>query len=108
MVDSRHAANEADACGGAPRLIDARQAQQPSTAHEHCGHHGPDGSGSRPDKALRVELTVDDPTFHRTLNANVTYRCPRGFNEGVCAENNVDMFHQGDLKLIPQADRPDF
>ena len=32
----------------------------------------------------------------------------RGFNEGICAENNVDMFHQGDLKLIPRADKPDF
>jgi hypothetical protein len=41
--------------------------------------------------------------------ANVSYRrVIRGYNEGVCAENNVDMFRMGDLKLIPRADKPDF
>jgi hypothetical protein len=60
--------------------------------------------------ALRVELTVEDPkVFTAPWTANVTYRRVRAAdNEGVCAENNVDMFQMGDLKHIPTATAPDF
>jgi hypothetical protein len=93
------------------RLIDARQAQAALDRHMSVvGTIGPMPPDPQYDKALRVELTVDDPNiFTAPWSANVTYRrVLRGFNEGVCAENNVDMFHQGDLKLIPKADTPDF
>jgi hypothetical protein len=32
----------------------------------------------------------------------------RAFNEGACAENNVDVFQTGDLRYIPTARFPDF
>jgi hypothetical protein len=53
---------------------------------------------------------IEDPKiFTRPWFANVTYhRVIRGWNEGVCADNNVDMFHLGDLQHQPTAKTPDF
>ena len=93
------------------RLIDAKDAQAALDKHASVvGTTGPMVADREYDKALRVELTIEDPNiFTAPWNANVTYRrVIRGFNEGVCAENNVDMFHMGDLKLIPRDDTPDF
>jgi hypothetical protein len=93
------------------RLIDAKEAQAALDRQmKIVGTTGPMLPDPEFDKALRLELTVEDPNiFTVPWNANVTYRrVNRGFNEGICAENNVDMFHQGDLKLIPTADKPDF
>jgi hypothetical protein len=93
------------------RLIDAKEAE--GALHRHMsvvGTTGPMPPDPESNKGLRVELTVDDPNiFTAPWNANVTYRrVNRGFAEGICAENNTDHFQQGDLKLIPQADKPDF
>ena len=57
-----------------------------------------------------LELNVEDPgIFTAPWSANVTYRrVMPGFNEGACAENNVDMFHSGDLDRMPTARTPDF
>jgi hypothetical protein len=57
-----------------------------------------------------VELEIDDRNvFTAPWSANVSYRrVIRAWNEGVCAENNVDMLKQGDLKLVPTANTPDF
>jgi hypothetical protein len=53
---------------------------------------------------------VEDPNvFTKPWTAKISYlRVIRGFNEGACAENNVDRFQQGDLKLVPTASVPDF
>lgn len=93
------------------RLIDAKQAQAALDRHAGVvGITGPIAPDPRYEKALRVELTVEDPNvFTAPWNANVTYRrVIRGYNEGACAENNVDMFHSGDLKHMPVANSPDF
>ncbi len=93
------------------RLIDAKDAQAALDRHvKTAGTTGPMAADPNYDKGLRVELKIEDPNiFTAPWSANVSYRrVIRGFNEGACAENNVDMFHQGDLKLVPKADKPDF
>lgn len=93
------------------RLIDAKQAQRALDHHAGVvGTTGPIAPDPRYDKALRVEVTVEDPkVFTVPWNANVTYRrVIRGYNEGACAENNVDMFQSGDIKHMPVANTPDF
>jgi hypothetical protein len=92
------------------RLIDAKEAQRALDRQlGTAGTTGPMVADPDYDKGLRVELLVEDPNVFTTpWSANVTYRrVIRGFNEGVCAENNVDMFHLGDTH-VPMADRPDF
>jgi hypothetical protein len=93
------------------RLIDAKQAQAALDRHARIvGTTGPMLADPDYDKALRVELKIEDPNvFTAPWTANVSYRrVIRAYNEGVCAENNVDMFRMGDLKLVPRADKPDF
>jgi hypothetical protein len=93
------------------RLIDAKEAQAALDRQlSVVGTTGPMAPDRNYDKALRIELKVEDPQIFTTpWNANVTYRkVIRGYNEGACAENNVDMFHLGDLKHVPTANRPDF
>lgn len=93
------------------RLIDAKRAQAALDRHAGVvGITGPIAPDPHYAKALRVELTVEDPNVFTTpWTANVTYRrVIRGYNEGACAENNVDMFQSGDLKHMPVANSPDF
>jgi hypothetical protein len=93
------------------RLIGAGEAQAALDRHANVvGTTGPIAPDPHFEKALRVELTVEDPkVFTQAWKANVTYRrVIRGYNEGACAENNVDMFHSGDLTHVPKADRADF
>jgi hypothetical protein len=93
------------------RLIDAKEAQAVLDRHAGVvGTTGPLAPDPRSDKALRLELKIEDPkVFTTPWNANVTYRrVIRGYNEGACAENNTDVFHLGDLSFVPRADRPDF
>jgi len=93
------------------RLIDAREAQAALEAHARIdGTTGPLAADPAYGKALRVELTIEDENvFTAPWTANVSYRrVIRAWNEGVCAENNVDMLKQGDLKHIPTATAPDF
>jgi hypothetical protein len=93
------------------RLIDAKEAQAALDAHAKIdGTTGPMVADPAYDKALRVELEIDDRNvFTAPWSANVSYRrVIRAWNEGVCAENNVDMLKQGDLKLVPTANTPDF
>jgi hypothetical protein len=92
------------------RLIDAKEGKAALDKHISVhGSTGPIAVDTKWDKALRVELTVEDPKiFTQPWHANVTYqRAIRGWNEGVCADNNVDMFHLGDTH-IPTAKTPDF
>jgi len=92
------------------RLIDAKEAQAALDRHlTIVGTTGPMVADPDYGKGLRVEVVVEDPNvFTGPWSANVTYRrVIRGYNEGVCAENNVDMFHLGDTH-VPMADRPDF
>jgi hypothetical protein len=92
------------------RLIDAKDAQAALDRHvKTAGTTGPMVADPASDKGLRIELSIDDPNiFTAPWTANVSYRrVIRGFNEGACAENNVDMFHLGDTH-VPVADRPDF
>lgn len=92
------------------RLIDAKEAQAALDRHvKIVGTTGAMVADPDYDKGLRVELRIEDPNvFTAPWSANVTYRrVIRGFNEGACAENNVDMFHLGDTH-IPTADKPDF
>jgi hypothetical protein len=93
------------------RLIGAKEAQEALDRHEKTsGRTGPLAVDSDSDKGLRVELTIEDPKiFTAPWRANVSYRrVIRGYNEGACAENNIDMFHLGDLAHMPKADKPDF
>jgi hypothetical protein len=93
------------------RLIDAKDAQDALDRHASVvGLTGPMVPDPHYDKALRVELRVEDPkVFTAPWTANVTYRrVIRGYNEGACAENNVDRFRMGDLKFVPTAKTPDF
>jgi hypothetical protein len=93
------------------RLIDAKEAQAALDRHAKIvGTTGPMVADPDYDKALRVELNIEDPNvFTAPWTANVSYRrVIRAWNEGVCAENNVDRFHQGDLQHIPTANTPDF
>lgn len=92
------------------RLIDAKEGKSALDKHTSVeGTTGPIAIDPKADKALRVELTIEDPkVFTRPWYANVTFaRVIRGWNEGVCADNNVDMFHLGDTH-IPTANTPDF
>jgi hypothetical protein len=92
------------------RLIDAKEGRAALDRHAKVvGTTGPIAPDPKADKALRVELTVEDPKiFTAPWRANVTFlRVIRGYNEGVCAENNVDAFHLGDTH-IPTASTPDF
>jgi len=93
------------------RLIDAKEAQAALDKHAKVdGTTGPMTADPKYDNALRVELMVDDPNVFTTpWTANVSYRrVISAWNETACAENNVDMFKMGDLKLIPTDDTPDF
>ena len=93
------------------RLIDAKDAQAALDRQvKTVGETAPIVPDRNYDKGLRVELTVEDPkVFTTPWKANVTYRrVIRGYNEGACAENNVDRFHLGDLKHVPTANTPDF
>ena len=59
-------------------------------------------------KTLQVDFTVDDAkAFNMPWSATVHYRRGRGFEEVVCAENNLDVT-TGKLYAIPIADRADF
>jgi len=93
------------------QLTDAKEAQ--AALDKHASVDGTTGL-MVPDpyfeKALRVELTVEDPNvFTASWKAKISYRrVIRAYNEGACAENNFDVFHQGDLKLVPTASVPDF
>ena len=92
------------------RLIDAKEGKAALDKHTSVeGTTGPIAIDPKADKALRVELTIEDAkTFTSPWYANVTFpRVIRGWNEGVCADNNVDMFHLGDTH-IPTANTPDF
>ena len=92
------------------RLIDAKEGKAALAKHTSVeGTTGPIAIDPDANKALRVELTIEDPKiFTGTWYANVTFpRVIRGWNEGVCADNNVDMFHLGDTH-IPTAEIPDF
>jgi hypothetical protein len=93
------------------RLIDAKEAQVALDRHANVsGTTGPMVPDPNYSKALRVELTVEDPNvFTAPWTANVSYRrVIRAWNEGVCADNNVDMLHQGDIEHMPKASKPDF
>ncbi|HEX3486934.1 MAG TPA: hypothetical protein VHT51_17910 [Micropepsaceae bacterium] len=93
------------------RLIDSGEAQAALDRHSmKTAVTGPMVPDPHYEKALRVELRIEDPNIFTTpWTANVTYRrVIRGYNEGVCAENNVDMFHLGDTKHVPTASVPDF
>jgi hypothetical protein len=93
------------------RLIGAKEAQEALDRHvKTAGTTGAMVPDPAYDKGLRLELRIEDPNvFTAPWMANVSYRrVIRGYNEGVCAENNVDMVRMGDLKLIPRADKPDF
>jgi len=104
-------------------LIDAREAQEALMRQEKtdgcvCGGAGNSafepGSGGAPvdgryNKGLRVEVRIEDPKVYTTpWSANVTYmHVKRAWAEGVCAENNTDVLHQG-FEHVPTAPRPDF
>ena len=93
------------------RLIDAKEAQAALDRHvKTAGVTGAMVPDPDYDKGLRLELKIEDPNvFTAPWSANISFRrVIRGWNEGVCAENNVDMFHMGDLKLVPTANTPDF
>lgn len=93
------------------RLIDANDAQAALERHAAVvGVTGPIVPDAKYAKALRIEVSVEDPKiFTAPWRANVTYRrVIRGYNEGACAENNVDMFQSGDLGFVPVASTPDF
>jgi hypothetical protein len=60
-------------------------------------------------KSLEANVTVDDPdTFNEPIHMVQRWRKMKNpLQENVCAENNVDYFHQN-LFPIPEADQPDF
>ncbi|HYM19257.1 MAG TPA: hypothetical protein VEU06_11880, partial [Micropepsaceae bacterium] len=87
-------------------LIEAKEAQTALDKHASIdGTTGPMVADPHFDKGLRVELTIEDSNiFTAPWRANVSYRrVIRGFNEGACAENNVDVFKTGDLSYVPTA-----
>jgi len=94
------------------RLIAASEAQ--TALANHAKTHGFTAAGLPVmrgyDKALRVELTVEDPkVFTSPWTAYVSYMgVTRPFAEGVCAENNGDPLKLGDFRFIPKAGAPDF
>ena len=93
------------------RLIDANDAQAAMDRHSKVdGTTGPIVVDPKYGKGLRLELRIDDPNIYTSpWNANVDFRrVIRGFNEGVCAENNVDPFRLGDFAHVPMDDTPDF
>lgn len=105
------------------RLIDARDAADALKRQEKsdgcvCGGAGisafEPGNGAAPidtsySKGLRVEVRIEDPkVFTTAWSANVTYmHVKRAWAEGVCAENNTDVLHQG-FEHVPTAGRADF
>jgi hypothetical protein len=93
------------------RFIDAKEAQAALDRHvKTAGTTGPMVADPAYDKGLRLELRIEDPNVFTTpWTANVSYRrVIRAYNEGACAENNIDMFHQGDLRHVPTASTRDF
>ena len=93
------------------RLIDAKEAQSAlDRLAKVAGITGPMVPDPNYDKGLRVELTIEDPNvFTAPWKANVSFRrVNRAWNEGVCADNNVDILHQSDLGYVPKAEEPDF
>ena len=93
------------------RLIDAKEGQAALDRQAAVvGTTGPLVPDRKYDKALRLELTIEDSkVFTAPWRANVTYRrMPLGDNEGVCAENNVDFPQYADAKYLPTATAPDF
>ncbi len=96
------------------RLIDAKDAQKAMELHEKIAGRINAEAGVAPidtryGKGLEVQVTVDDPNvFTMPWTAKVTYRhMLRDWAEGICAENNTDVLHQG-FEHVPTADRPDF
>jgi hypothetical protein len=93
------------------RLIDAKEAQAAMERHAKVdGTTGPIVVDPQYGKGLRLELRIDDPNIFTTpWNANISFRrVIRGYNEGACAENNIDPFHLGDFRHIPVDNTPDF
>ena len=105
------------------RLIDANEAKDALMQQEKrdgcvCGGEGDSAfvrpNGAAPidamyDKGLRVEVRVEDPKVYTTpWTGNVTYmHVKRNWAEGVCAENNTDVLHQG-FEHVPTAAQSDF
>ena len=105
------------------RLIGANDAKDALIEQEKrdgcvCGGEGssafvsPNGAAvvdAMYDKGLRVEVRVEDPKVYTTpWTANVTYmHVKRNWAEGVCAENNTDVLHQG-FEHVPTAAQADF
>ena len=60
-------------------------------------------------QTLRASVTVEDPeAFNDTLHLVQQWRkVKNAMLETVCAENNIDPFHQN-LFPLPEADKPDF
>jgi hypothetical protein len=78
----------------------------PHSEKEHVVEHFKlSGDG----KMLEVSLVVDDPdAFHTPLHLVQRWRkVPNPMRETVCAENNIDPFHQN-LFPLPEAEKPDF
>lgn len=79
-----------------------------STPHSDALHvieryHVVDGG-----RTLQVDFTVEDPkSFNTPWSATVHYRKARGFQEVVCAENNLDVT-TGKLYPLPIAAKADF
>jgi hypothetical protein len=93
------------------QLIGAEEAQAALDKHAKItGITGPMQIDTKYDKALRIEVTIDDSkTYTAPWKGNLTYRrVIRPYSEGYCAENNVDMFHRGDYDDLPTAKTTDF
>jgi hypothetical protein len=95
-------------------LIDAKEAQADIKRHEAVAGRIGGPPGAIPvvldyPKALRLDLTVDDPgVFYKPWSAQVTYlRSTLPWNEVVCAENHAE-YYLGKDTAIPTAAKPDF
>jgi hypothetical protein len=83
--------------------LDLYSTPQTDEIHVIERYHVVDGG-----KTLQVDFTVDDPkAFNMPWSATVHYRKGRGFEEVVCAENNLDV-NTGKLYPMPVADKFDF